>query len=160
MATHERIIVRAIEPSDQADAQELILSGLEEHWGFRDASKNPDLADICRSYADATFLVASEGDRIVGTGALKLRPGVSGVAEVVRMSVAADKRRKGIGRMILRELLRTAEGLGAQTVVLETTETWHEVIRFYLAEGFTITHYACGEVHLALEIVSAGSLGR
>jgi hypothetical protein len=42
---------------------------------------------------------------------LKLRSGVSGVAEVVRMSVAADKRRKGIGRMILRDLLGTAESL-------------------------------------------------
>src|SRR5713101_520359 len=143
IAAHERTIVRAIEFSDQPDAQELILSGLQEHWGFRDASKNRDLADICRSYADATFLVASEGDRIVGTGALKLRSGVSGVAEVVRMSVAADKRRKGIGRMILRELLGIAESLGVQTVVLETTETWHEVTRFYLAEGFKITHYAC-----------------
>ncbi len=119
IAAHERTIVRAIEFSDQPDAQELILSGLQEHWGFRDASKNRDLADICRSYADATFLVASEGDRIVGTGALKLRSGVSGVAEVVRMSVAADKRRKGIGRMILRELLGIAESLGVQTVVLE-----------------------------------------
>jgi GNAT superfamily N-acetyltransferase len=52
-----------------------------------------------------------EAWEIVGTGALKLRSGVSGVAEVVRMSVAVDKRRKGIGRMILRELLGTAERL-------------------------------------------------
>jgi hypothetical protein len=57
------ILLRPIEPSDQAEARELILAGLEEHWGFRDASKNSDLAEICTSYAGATFLVACEGDR-------------------------------------------------------------------------------------------------
>ncbi len=32
----------------------------------------------------------------------------------------------------------------AQERHLETTETWHEVIQFYLAEGFRITHHAAG----------------
>jgi predicted N-acetyltransferase YhbS len=146
------IVLRTIERSDQAEARELILAGLEEHWGFRDQSKNPDLADICGSYAGATFLVACDGERIVGTGALKPVAGANGVAEIVRMSVAAGRRRQGIGRLILRELIQTARNSGVKRVVLETTETWHEVVRFYLAQGFTITHYERGEVHFAFEI--------
>ncbi len=150
--TSETIRLRTIEPSDQAEARALILTGLEEHWGYRDTSKNPDLEEICTSYADATFLVALESDRIIGTGALKTTGHRKGVAEIVRMSVAANRRRRGVGRLILRELLRRAECLGVRIVVLETTETWDDVIRFYLANGFTVTHHANGDVYFALRI--------
>ena len=143
------IIIRPFEPSDQLQAQEVILAGLQDHWGERDRSKNPDLHDIGASYASATFLVACEGERIVGTGALI--PRQNGVAEIVRMSVVASNRRKGLGR-ILSELLRRAEDMGVRTVVLETSRTWGEVIQFYLAHGFAITHYANGDVYFALTL--------
>jgi GNAT superfamily N-acetyltransferase len=148
--TSDSIVIRHFEPSDQEQAREVILSGLQEHWGFRDSSKNPDLANISRNYADATFLVACEGFRIVGTGALK--PREDGVAEVLRMSVSADMRRKGIGRMILRRLLEHAGRAGVRRVILETTETWSDVIRFYLARGFEITHREAGDVYFALDL--------
>ena len=154
MNASDAILLRPIEPSDQAEARELILAGLEQHWGFRDASKNPDLAEICASYAGAIFLVACEGDRIIGTGALVTAGQRARVGEIVRMSVAADRRRRGVGRIILRELLRHAERLRVSTVVLETTKTWDDVIRFYLANGFTVTHHADGNVYFALRIVS------
>lgn len=144
------IIIRPFRPSDQPMAQEVILSGLQDHWGVRDPSKNTDLRDIAASYAKAIFLVACDGDRIVGTGALI--PRHDGAAEIVRMSVAASYRRKGIGRRILDELLRHAEDLGVGTVVLETTQTWDEVIQFYLAHGFTITHYEGGDAYFALTL--------
>jgi N-acetylglutamate synthase-like GNAT family acetyltransferase len=72
------------------------LAGLEEHWGVLDPTKNPDLEDIGLTYADAIFLVAQQNNKIIGTGALIPKP--DGTAEIVRMSVAADWRRKGIGR--------------------------------------------------------------
>ena len=72
----------------------MILAGLVEHWGFLDATKNPDLEDIAASYAGATFLVARLGDDIVGTGALV--PHQDGTAEIVRMSVAQELRRRGL----------------------------------------------------------------
>jgi stearoyl-CoA 9-desaturase NADPH oxidoreductase len=50
--TTEVILLRPIEPSDQAEARELILAGLEQHWGFRDASKNPDLDEICTDWRE------------------------------------------------------------------------------------------------------------
>jgi ribosomal protein S18 acetylase RimI-like enzyme len=68
------------------------------------------------------------------------------------MSVAADRRRRGIGRIILRELLRQVESLGVRSVVLETAETWHDVIRFYFAHGFNVTHHADGNIHFSLQI--------
>jgi hypothetical protein len=55
---------------DQAEAKNLILAGMGEHFGEIDHSLNPDLNDIAASYAGAIFLVAWCENRIVGTGAL------------------------------------------------------------------------------------------
>ena len=138
------------EPSDQVDVKELILSGLVEHWGFLDETKNPDLDDIAASYAGGTFLVGRLGDRIVGTGALV--PRSSDTAEIARMSVAKELRQQGIGRRILQALLEQARAQGFRQVILETTATWSEVVEFYLRCGFHITHYKDGDVYFALPI--------
>lgn len=148
------ITVVPFEPADQAAARDLILAGLGEHWGTVDHSLNPDLDDIAASYADGTFLVAWEGQRLVGTGALV--PRSNGAAEVVRMSVAADRRREGIGTLILRRLCEETRRLGFQRVILETTASWQEVVAFYQRFGFRITHYEDSpfgpEAHLELDL--------
>ena len=129
----------------------MILSGLVEHWGFLDETKNPDLEDIAVSYAGATFLVGRLGDRIVGSGALV--PRSRETAEIVRMSVAKEMRQQGIGRQILGALLEQARAQGFQRVILETTATWSEVVAFYLRCGFHITHTQDGDVYFMMEIV-------
>jgi putative acetyltransferase len=150
MTYSPEITLHAFQPADQAAVKDLILAGLADHWGTLDPSKNPDLDDIAASYAGAIFLVARYLDRIIGTGALVPRP--DGTAEVVRMSVSADWRRQGIGRMILRALVDHARQNGFQRIVLETTETWQEVIAFYLHFGFRITHYQDGDVYFELDL--------
>jgi GNAT superfamily N-acetyltransferase len=139
------ITLQNFRPSDQAAVKDLILAGLEEHWGKIDTSKNPDLEDISTSYSGAVFLVARCQDQIIGTGALVPRPG--GVVQVVRMSVAAPWRRQGIGRMILLALVEHARQAGFTRIILETTKTWREVVAFYLRFGFRITHDQDGDVY-------------
>ena len=68
------------------------------------------------------------------------------------MSVTANMRRNGIGRMILSQLCEYAKSNGYKRVVLETTETWHEVIEFYKRFGFKITHYLDGDVYFSLDL--------
>lgn len=63
--------------------RDLILAGPGEHWGTIDYDINRDLNDIGTSYAGDLFLVAWDGERIIGTGALV--PKSEGVAEVVRV---------------------------------------------------------------------------
>ena len=138
-------------PDDQSTVKQLILAGLVEHWGFLDPTKNPDLEDIAASYAGATFLVARLGADIVGTGALV--PHQAGTAEIVRMSVAQQHRRLGIGRRILDALIAQARAQGFHQVILETTATWQEVIEFYLRCGFRITHCLDGDVYFLLELL-------
>jgi len=71
---------------------------------------------------------------------------------VVRMSVARARRGQGLGRRILACLEEHARAAGADRLVLETTETWTEVVRFYLTCGYHITHTQDGDVYFEKEI--------
>jgi len=139
---------------DQAPARRLILSGLAERWGHLDPTKNPDLDDIATVYAGTTFLLAWDGDELVGTGALIHE--VAGAARIVRMSVAAARRRQGIGSLILRHLLAAARAAGYRQVTLETTSTWHDAIAFYQRHGFREIGAWDGDTHLLLDLGEDG----
>ena len=153
----QQILIKPFESEDQDAVQSLILAGLAEHWGEIDPTLNLDLNDIAASYNDATFLVAWLDGRIIGSGALI--PKSDQVAEIVRMSVAPELRRLGIGKKILARLCQEAKELGFQRIVLETTSTWSDVIGFYKRFGFRVTHHQegsfGGEVHFALDLTSS-----
>jgi N-acetylglutamate synthase-like GNAT family acetyltransferase len=136
--------------SDQAAVKALVLAGLVAHWGKLDPTLNPDLNDIAESYRDALFLVAKQNGRVVGCGALV--PHDADIAEVKRMSVSAELRRQRLGRCILTALCNEASTRGFRCIILETTETWDEVIAFYLDFGFQITHHQDGDVYFELDL--------
>jgi GNAT superfamily N-acetyltransferase len=133
------IRVVAFRVEDQDAVRALILDGLREHWGEIDPALNPELDDIGAHYGHGTTLVAWSGDAIVGTGTLI--PGADpSVREVVRMTVATDRRGLGIGARILTELVHVATEEGARRVELETSAAWTDVVAFYVSCGFRITH--------------------
>jgi putative acetyltransferase len=144
------ISVRRFTADDQVAVRELVLAGLVDHWGSVDPTLNTDLDDIATSYSDGTTLVALVGRSddsatIVGTGTIV--PRAAGVAEIVRMSVANDVRGQGIGRMLVEALIDVACSqwpVAIERIVLETTATWSDTIRFYERCGFAITHHAEG----------------
>jgi putative acetyltransferase len=144
------ITIRPFQPTDQQEARNLVLAGLAEHWGTLDPHKNPDLENIGQSYAEGVFLVALLEQRIIATAALVFRPGDS--AEIVRMSVAAGMRRCGIGSLMLDSLCAEARRWGIRRLVLETTQTWDEVVAFYQRYGFKITHYRDGDVYFEMDV--------
>lgn len=144
------ITLLPFQPADQQAVRDLILAGLAEHWGTLDPARNPDLKDIAASYTGAVFLVARQAGRIIGCGALV--PRTVETAGIVRMSVAADVRRQGVGCLILTALCDHARAGGFRRVVLETTATWTEVIAFYLRFGFRITHHQDDDVYFLLEL--------
>jgi putative acetyltransferase len=148
--TAQHIILRPFEPADQAAARGLILAGLAEHWGTLDPTLNPDLRDIAATYGEAVFFVAVAGSTLVGTGVLIHE--APGVARIVRMSVAASWRRRGIARTILAALCAEARAAGYRQIVLETTATWAGAIAFYQRNGFTITGTHDGDTHFVLDL--------
>lgn len=128
-----------LDRKNQGEVRSLILAGLADHWDSVDPTLNPDLDDMTESYRDGRTVLARDPDgSLLGTGSLL--PRSDGVAEIVRMSVATPARRRGIGRKIVEELLSTAMAWGVDTVILETTSTWEDVVAFYLECGFVITH--------------------
>lgn len=141
-------VIQPIQPELQPGARDLILAGLAEHWGLLDPGLNPDLEDICFSYSQGVFLVALQQERVIATGALV--PGADGTAQIVRMSVAKDMRRRGVASALLHDLCTRARTLGVRQLVLETTETWQDAISFYKNFGFTRTHHENGNIYFRL----------
>ena len=62
-----------------------------------------------------------------------------GLAELKRMYVRKQARRRGIGRLLLSRLEDEALGLGATTLRLETGLRQPEAIALYSAAGYTAT---------------------
>ena len=139
---------------DQDAVRELVLDGLEEHWGTLDPRLNSDLEDIEANFVHCSVLVVRDGDRIVGVGTIV--PIAPGEGEVKRMSVARRLRRQGIGAALLRELVAIAEQRGWRVVRLETTADWEDAVGFYSTFGFELTHYKdgpfCRDAHFRLDI--------
>lgn len=139
--------IRPFQPEDQPIVNQLILAGLADHWGTLDPTLNPDLNDIATSYQGETFLVAVQGETIVGCGALIGEKGMEGCGRIVRMSVKKANRRQGIGQLILNHLQTAAKQRQFHKIVLETTQTWHDVVAFYQANGFQIIGHRDGDTH-------------
>lgn len=142
--------IQPFQPEHQSQARALILAGLREHWGSLDPGRNPDLEDMSSTYASGVFLVAVWQGRVIGTGGLV--PKADGTAQIVRMSVAAEMRRRGVGSQILQRLCDQARSLGVRQLVLETTETWQAATAFYEHFGFKATHHLNGDIYFELEL--------
>jgi putative acetyltransferase len=138
-------IIRPFHEADQAVCKALVLAGLEEHWGTLDPTLNPDLNEIAASFRSGCFLTAWRGADLVGTGGFV--PAGADCVQISRMSVRRDLRGQGLGRRILQCLLSEAHQRGLRRVILETTETWQDVVRFYLGAGFHITHRLDGDIY-------------
>jgi len=80
------------------------------------------------------IVVAYYNNVPVGCGAIKFY--AEGAAEVKRLYVRDDYRRKGIARMILTELERWAEELNFNSCILETGKKQPEAIVFYHKKGY------------------------
>lgn len=81
-----------------------------------------------------TFVIAWLGDRPVGCGAL--RPLERGVAEVKRMFVEKEARRRGIAREILGQLEAIATQFGYRAMRLETGILQPEAMGLYESAGY------------------------
>jgi ribosomal-protein-alanine N-acetyltransferase len=96
-----------------------------EPWSATMLRDSLDHGDACR--------VAEESGRIVGHAILRV---TGPEAEVLNLSVHPHARRRGLGRALLRDQLRTAAASGAQEVYLEVRAGNRAARALYEAEGF------------------------
>lgn len=141
-------LIRPFRPADQAAARRLILQGLGEHFGVVDETLNPDIDDIATSYIQQghLFLIALAGDEIVGTGALIFEDGPAG--QLVRVSVARDCRRLGLGRALVARLIAAGRDRGLTRLWMETNDDWAAAIGLYRSCGFTEYDHRDGNIYM------------
>jgi ribosomal protein S18 acetylase RimI-like enzyme len=134
--TEVAISIRPFTPDDQDAARRLILQGLGDRFGFIDETLNPDLDDITAHYLahGHLFLLAFDGETLVGTGALLIQP--DRIGQLVRVSTHHAYRRQGIARTICHQLIEQARQYGLTRLVVETNHNWHDAIRLYEKLGF------------------------
>lgn len=154
---NETYRIRPFRPTDQSAAQQLILEGLQEHWGALDPTLNPDLNDIMSSYVQAghAFFVVEEDGALIGTGGLLME--APGVGRIVRVSISPAHRRRGLGRAISNHLIAEARRRGCRELLVETTDTWTTAIRLYETCGFTPYARRDGDVHMKMLLENSES---
>lgn len=82
---------------------------------------------------DTLFLVAEESGEIAGYCGLVMAPDEG---DVTNVSVAKNRRRQGIGTMLVRELIRRAGENGVTKLYLEVRESNQAAIALYESLGF------------------------
>lgn len=109
---------------------------------------------------DGLFLVGVLGGRAVATGGWRRTSRRE--AEIKRMYVAASVRRRGLARLMLAELERTAAAAGVRRLVLNTGPRQPEAVALYEQAGYTASeafgHYArhCGALFYAKRLPTGG----
>lgn len=146
-------MIRSFTSADEAAVRELVLAGLKERWGSAfDPAYNPDLDDLQASYLErgGEIVVIEDDGRLIATGTLIPEGGQRG--RIVRMSVAGSRRRSGLGRQVVGELLRRARARGMTEVVVSTDTPWASALALYRSCGFVETSWDDAHTHYVIAL--------
>jgi putative acetyltransferase len=127
------IIERASPQSDEA------IQLMRELWAYLDAlygNSAPTVHELTgMEDPRSAFVIAREADAAVGCAAL--RPMSADIAEVKRMYVRAEARRKGVARQLMSTLEQIARDTGFREIWLETGLPQVAAIELYEQLGYT-----------------------
>ena len=135
----ENIELRQYQSSDYEAVLQLHFQGLQQ-YGVHISSElisglDDDLGRIQEEYLkNGEFLIATDNEKIVGMGALRRID--SKTAEIKRMRVRQAHQGKGIGSLILDNLIEKAEKRGYKRLILDTTEKMQVAQNLYKSKGF------------------------
>lgn len=127
------LTVAAEDPNSEAAAHLIrqLSASLAELYGD-DGSGNFAPADVC--VPRSAFVIARWKGEPVGCGAI--RPLEEEIAEIKRMYVLPEGRRRGIGRRVMEELERLAGEFGYRAIWLETGLQQPDAIALYERSGY------------------------
>ena len=124
-----------IEPAHPEAARPLIEASHRLMQSLFPADSNHYLSLDALAGSDVCFLVARDGDTILGCGALKV---YNGYGEVKSMFTAPEGRGRGIAAAILTRLEVEARIANLACLRLETGDLLHEAHRLYARHGFEV----------------------
>ncbi|MFH1382001.1 MAG: GNAT family N-acetyltransferase [Chloroflexota bacterium] len=133
----QNISLRQFKYFDQDAVWQLHIEGLEQTGSFIDNPEyDSDLGRIIADYIEnrGDFIVATCDELIVGSGGL--RRVNNETAEIKRMRVTPQYQGQGIGELILDYLMKKAQALGYQRLILDTTARQRIAQQLYKSRGF------------------------
>ncbi len=130
-------MIRAWKSSDGSQIVELVRTVLKQEFP-QDQKSYPieDLEDLAKAYggADDSFLVAEEGNRIIGTCGVKADG--SKTAILRRFFVSSSHRGQGVGRALLEQALVFCREKKFKEVVIRTAASMERAILLCRQAGF------------------------
>lgn len=135
-----RVLIRPLVPKDRDALIDLFVNlPKEETQSFRSKVTEPGVVASWAEnpdYGRIFPLVAVVSDRIVGNCTLHLGRGYTRHTAEIRIFLAREFRRRGIGSAIIRSQLEVARKLGLHQVHAEVVETRPQVIHAFERLGF------------------------
>jgi GNAT superfamily N-acetyltransferase len=150
-------------PYDDPLAQKLV-GQVQQEYVQRYGGPDEAVVDPAEFLPPAGLFLVAEVDGVaVGCGAW--RAVEQDVAEIKRVYVAPDFRRRGLAQLIVAELERSSAGAGHRSVVLNTGDRQPEALALYAALGYRPVAgygiYACspGAVFLGKDLAPSSADG-
>ena len=160
------IKIRRLEPTEWAAAKRVVYCvahtlfndplPLEESIAYHEARHElKDMDDIQKNYFEngGVFLVMTDNDQIIGTGAIRSLG--DGICELKRLWLLTEYQGKGLGYRMLQELLSIAGVKNYQRIRLETDyDAQKQAYNFYKRVGFyDIPRYTNENDDVAMEMI-------
>lgn len=158
------ITIRPIREGETLAAKRVILTVAYNIFGFDGtledsiryhlaAGKLKEMDDVQANYFNpgGIFLVALNGEQIIGTGALRRLDGET--AELKRMWLLEEYHGQGIGYLLITQLIEFACEHGYSRIRLQTSSEQVRALAFYQKVGFyEIPCYNDGVGEISMEI--------
>ena len=161
------LALRTIRPTDNEAVRALFMASQER---FKAPDLELDIRIAAKKYFDHVFTsdlskpsahysqprrrlwaLESRTHEIAAMIAVDSYPEEPDVAELKRLAVAKEYRRKGVARLLVREAEQWAEKQGFNKIKLETTEFQPEAIALYETSGYAHSgSYEYGPIHVVL----------
>lgn len=149
MSDRVSISFSEIHPQDDLSIAAIIRQVLTEFGANRPgfAWADPELDHLSQAYsaANAVYLVARAGDRVVGGGGIAPFPcEFEGICELQKMYLLPDFRGQGIGKSLMAKLMAAAQGHGYRGCYIETFDAMQAAIELYRRSGFHFLGHPLG----------------
>lgn len=137
----EGIVIRQIQPQDNAAIATIIRSSLAEFGANKPGTvyydeTTDDLYQLFQT-PGSIYFIAEENDVMLGGAGIFPSTGLpGGVVELVKMYLSPASRGKGLGRLLIGKCLQAAKTMGNKKVYLETMPELKKAVSVYEKFGF------------------------
>ncbi|TWO30887.1 GNAT family N-acetyltransferase [Seonamhaeicola sediminis] len=153
----ETIVIREIEPQDNAQIEQVIRACFHEFkipltgTAYED-EETPKMYESYQNDNDVYFVIDDKGQVLGGAGIKPLRDFNGRICELQKMYFSPNVRGKGLGKKMFETCLKAAKDLGYEQCYLESALQLKAAIHIYERYGFNhlksalgnTGHYSCG----------------